>query len=230
MGVSRAVKQRRRKSSVGSKLITFFGLGLILAGVSVLGYIGWQYYGTNIIAQREHESLRTEITERWESGQDMDAVDGKVPGVGLLRVPRFGADYEVPVLTGFDDATLAKSVGHYPDGVGPGEVGNFVLAGHRVTHGEPFRGFLELRQGDEIIIETQNEIFTYQLRGNGNEIEVDFRTSWPLAPVPDPQNPTAEPTEKLITLVTCSEIFHTDARSVVIGELVNVEQKPAPQV
>lgn len=229
------MKPRAPRPSAGSRLITLIGVGLVLSGLAVLAYIAWQYFGTNVVAKREHEALRTEIAELWDpdsevapSGEDDSQVEttadfGNI--VGLVRIPRFGAEYNMPVLTGFDDATLARSVGHYPDGAMPGEVGNFVLAGHRVTHGEPFRGFMELRAGDQVIVETKDEIFTYVLRGDGNDIEVDFRTSWPLAPVPDPDNPGAEPTERLLTLVTCSELFHTDARSVVVGELVGVETK-----
>ena len=33
---------------------------------------------------------------------------------------------------------LAKGVGHYPRSALPGRVGNFAVAGHRATNGEPF--------------------------------------------------------------------------------------------
>lgn len=96
-----------------------------------------------------------------------------------------------------------------------------VLAGHRVTRGEPFRDFLALRTGDEVVVETRTHVFTYELRADGDETRVDFSTSWPLYPVPTPDGAGQEPTESLITLVTCSEIFHTDDRNVVTGVLVD---------
>lgn len=211
----------RRGSSRGSRVLLVVGLLLILSGLSVLGWVGWQYWGTNIVAQREHERLREQIVQGWESGDDATVIKG----VGLLRVPRFGKDFEVPILNGDDDATLAKGVGRYTEGAKPGQVGNLVLSGHRVTHGEPFRNFLELRKGDTVEVETRKHVFTYRLRQNGDQTRVPFTTSWPLWPVPDPQAEGQEPTQALLTLVTCSELFHTDDRNVVVGELVDTVDK-----
>lgn len=211
----------RRGSRRGSRVLLVVGLLLILSGLSVLGWVGWQYWGTNIVAQREHERLREQIVQGWESGDDATVIKG----VGLLRVPRFGEDFEVPILNGDDDATLAKGVGRYTEGAKPGQVGNLVLSGHRVTHGEPFRNFLELRKGDTVEVETRKHVFTYRLRQNGDQTRVPFTTSWPLWPVPDPQGEGQEPTQALLTLVTCSELFHTDDRNVVVGELVDTVDK-----
>lgn len=201
----------RRRSPV----LTAIGLVLVLVGTVLLGYVAWQYFGTNVVSKREHDRIRTQIVEDW----DKDSTP--IEGVGLLRVPRFGDDFEVPILDGFDDATLAQGIGRYVDGVQPGEVGNLVLSGHRVTHGEPFRGFLNLQTGDEVIVETKIEVHTYVLRQNGDRTRVDFRTSWPLWPVPNPEASEEEPSEELVTLITCSELFHTADRSVVVGELVS---------
>ncbi|RLV57533.1 class E sortase [Aeromicrobium phragmitis] len=202
------------KPRKSGRVLGVLGLALILAGLAVLGYVGWQYYGTTYVAKREHAA----IIQQWERGDEV------IDGEGLLRVPRFGEDYVVPILLGFDDPTFAKGVGMYPEGARPGEVGNLVLAAHRVTHGEPFRKFPELRPGDEIIVETRTDIYTYELRTDGST-RVDFRTTWPLQPVPDPEAEGQEPTEKLVTLLTCSELFHTDDRSVAIGALVDVQAK-----
>jgi hypothetical protein len=45
--------------------------------------------------------------------------------------------------------------------------------------------------------------------------------------VPDPEQRDIEATEPVITLITCSELFHTDNRSVAIGDL-DVTQKGQP--
>jgi len=217
--VSTDVKPRRSGRVLGA-----LGLALIMAGLGVLGYVAWQYFGTTFFAKREHEALRTTIVEQWDKGEEATAIHGE----GLLRVPRFGDDYVVPILLGFDDATFAKGVGMYPEGARPGEVGNLVLAAHRVTHGEPFRKFPELKVGDTVIVETRTDVYTYALRTDGTSIRVDFRTTWPLQPVPDPKAEGQEPTEPLLTLLTCSELFHTDDRNVAIGELVSAEPKADP--
>lgn len=208
--------------SRGSRVLLVLGLVLVLAGVAMLGWVGWQYWGTNIVSQREHDRIRTEILQQWESGEK----DPKqIAGVGLLRVPRFGDDFEVPILDGDDPATLARGVGRDTDSGQPGEIGNLVLSGHRVTHGEPFRKFLELRAGDEVIVETRTHIHTYVLRQDGDQIRVPFTTSWPLWPVPDPDAAGEEATDPVITLVTCSELFHTDDRNVVVGDLESTQKK-----
>lgn len=204
-----------------SRVLLVLGLLLIVTGVGILGWFGWQYWGTNIVAQREHDRIRAEIRQQWRS----DDLETKIEGVGLLRVPRFGEDFEVPILDGDDPATLARGVGRDTDGAEPGEIGNLVLSGHRVTHGEPFRDFLSLRAGDEVIVETRTHVHTYVLRQDGDRIRVPFTTSWPLWPVPDPDAAGQEPTEAVVTLVTCAELFRTDDRNVVIGDLESSVEK-----
>jgi len=213
-GVSVPPRRRRR-------LLTSLGVVLILAGVGFLGYVAWQYFGTNVVSKHAQKQIKEQLVVEWDNGIDGDAV-------GLLRVPRFGDDYEVPILEGFDDDTLAKGVGMYPDGAAPGEIGNVALAGHRVTHGEPFRKFLELRAGDEVVIETRTHVYTYKLEGNGDAIKVDFTVGWPLQAVPDPDERGTAPTEAKLTLLTCSELFHTRDRNIVIGDLVDTVEKKAP--
>lgn len=205
--------------SAGSRLLLALGLVLVLTGVGVLGWVGWQYWGTNVVAKRDHERIRTEITKEWESGKRA------VEGVGLLRIPRFGDDFEVPILDGEDDKTLARGIGRHVKGAEPGEIGNLVLSGHRVTHGEPFRDFPRLRAGDEVVVETQTHVYTYELRQDGDRIRVPFTTSWPLWPVPDPDAGGEKPTEAVVTLVTCSELFRTADRSVVVGDLTKTVLK-----
>ena len=215
--------RRRPRCTVRSRIITGFGLLLIAAGLGLLGWFLWQYYGTNIVAKQAQADVKHDLLAQWEDGIDGDAV-------GLLRIDRFGKDYEVPIVKGFDAASLAKGVGMYKKGEKPGAVGNFVIAGHRVTHGEPFRDFLKLRKGDEVVVETRTHIYTYELENSGKSITVDFTTSWPLWPVPDKNWDNTPPTERKITLLTCSELFHTRNRQVAIGHLVDTldKSKTAP--
>ena len=68
----------------------------------------------------------------------------------LLRIPKFGKDWEKPVVEGVGEDDLARGIGHYPQTQLPGQPGNFAIAGHRVTHGSPFRKLLELQKGDQV--------------------------------------------------------------------------------
>lgn len=192
----------------------------LLGGVSVIGYGAWQYWGTNIVSKQHHAEIRERVETDWANGHDGDAV-------ALLRVERFGEDFEVPIVSGFDDDALARGVGMYEDSAAPGEVGNFAIAGHRVTHGEPFRDFLELRPGDVVEVETRTHVYTYEMGNAGDDLTLDFTEGWPLQPVPDPELRGEHATEPVITMLTCSELFHTRDRNIVFGTLVDAVPKPA---
>ena len=189
---------------------------MIAAGLAIVAWFSWQYWGTNVVAQQEQQ----EILDDWT----------KTDAIGVLRVPRFGEDYEIPILPGGDLVepkgrnALSRGVAWYEPGARPGVIGNFVVAGHRVTHGEPFKDFPKLQAGDKIMVETREADYTYILRNGGTDIIVPFTTSWPLWDVPDPDQRDVEPTKQVITLVTCSELFHTDNRSVAIGDLASTKQ------
>ncbi len=214
---------RRPRRTVRGRIVTGIGLLLIAAGLALLGWFLWQYFGTNIVSKHAQAEIKKDTIAQWENGIDGDAI-------GLLRVERFGKDFEVPILKGFDKDTLAKGVGMYKKGAEPGQIGNFAIAGHRVTHGEPFRDFLKLKKGDLVEVETRTHIYTYELDNNGDAITVDFTTSWPLWKVPDKNWDNLPPTEAKITLLTCSELFHTRNRNVAIGHLVKTidKSKTAP--
>jgi sortase A len=209
---------QRPRSGPVRRTVFLLGVAMILAGVGFLLYCAWQYYGTNIVSKHKQAEIKQSIATNWDNG-----IDGK--DVGLLRIKRFGADYEAPIVKGFSDGALAKGVGWDKKGARPGEIGNFAIAAHRVTHGEPFAKFPSLRKGDEVVVETRTSIFTYQLRQGGKDITVDFSVGWPLQRVPEPDAAGERPTKAVITLLTCSELFHTRDRSVVIGDLVSEQDK-----
>ncbi|MEU9892912.1 class E sortase [Streptomyces phaeochromogenes] len=79
----------------------------------------------------------------------------------ILTIPRLGL--RVPVAEGISKGNVLNKgyVGHYPGTAQPGRAGNFALAGHRNTHGEPFRYINRLRRGDRIEVETPAAVYTY---------------------------------------------------------------------
>ena len=136
------------RRSGGRSVLTIIAVVLLLAGVGLLGWVGFQYFGTNVISRQAFEQEKSQLRSAWERegtvserGEKPDSFTArKIPGeaIALLRIPAFGSDYEIPILEGTDLADLDRGVGHYSHSVMPGQIGNFAIAGHRVTHGEPF--------------------------------------------------------------------------------------------
>ena len=59
--------------------------------------------------------------------------------------------------------TLDRGPGHWPGTAMPGELGNVVVAGHRVSHNEDFRNLDQLVPGDEVIFNTATGRHTYHV-------------------------------------------------------------------
>ncbi|MDQ6522132.1 class E sortase [Nocardioides sp. LHD-245] len=225
------VRRRRSRPADGPsgpaapprRRVTFWlGCGLIAAGLAVLGWVAWQFWGTNWQSQQRQGEVTRALESGWGDGQDVVRTEfGNA--TAIVRIPRFGKDFSVPVLEGSSDEVLAAGIGHMED-TEAGAVGNYVLAGHRVTHGEPFADLPSLRPGDEVIVQTRAATYTYVLDTGGEDLIVPFTQTWVLDDKPvNPSGGTQPPADigdQLITLVTCSEIFHTDNRSVVFGHLV----------
>ncbi|WP_107484782.1 class E sortase [Streptomyces sp. TN58] len=138
----------------------------------------------------------------------------------VLRIPRLGL--AVPVAQGVDRRTVLDKgyAGQYPGTAGPGAEGNFALAGHRNTHGEPFRYINRLRAGDELIVDMRGRRYTYVVgRTLGETTERDTGV---IAPVPrsvvKPGYGYSEP-GAYITLTTCTPEYSSKYRLVVWGTL-----------
>ena len=108
------------------------GLLLIVAGLAVLGYVGWQFWGTTWLSHKTQERIVTDVQKDWdkdpaatgEPGSADGAVEVPEGDVGaLIRIPRFGDDYVVPVLEGTTDDVLSAGYGHFADSAEPGRVG-----------------------------------------------------------------------------------------------------------
>jgi sortase A len=70
--------------------------------------------------------------------------------VGHVSIPEIGVS--MPMFEGVTDATLDLGPGHWPGTALPGQLGNVVVAGHRVSAHGVFRNVDDLVAGDEIVI------------------------------------------------------------------------------
>ncbi|WP_051806730.1 class E sortase [Streptomyces sp. NRRL F-2664] len=145
---------------------------------------------------------------------------GRERAYAVLRIPRLGL--VVPVAQGIDRRTVLDKgyAGQYPGTAAPGALGNFALAGHRNTHGEPFRYINRLRAGDELIVDLPGRRYTYVV---GQTLsETTERDTGVIAPVPrsvvKPGYGYGEP-GAYITLTTCTPEYSSKYRLVVWGTL-----------
>lgn len=186
---------------------------LMTLGVVLLLFCVYQLYWTTARA----ESAMTAQTDRLHQDWKRTGSGRITPGAGfaVLYVPRLGADYAKPVIQGVGADVLARGIGHYPESALPGQVGNFALAGHRLTHGEPFRHLDRLRAGDLLVVETATGWYTYRLTGNPYVVSPSAVSV--VAPVPG--RPTARPKRRTLTLTTCHPWYSSRQRMVVHGVL-----------
>ncbi|NUL05519.1 class E sortase [Streptomyces lunaelactis] len=87
--------------------------------------------------------------------------DGKP--FAVMYIPRFGGRWDWPVLEGTKVRTLQKGLGHYSSTAALGGGGNFSVAGHRRTYGDPFKDFPKLRPGDAVVLTDGTTWFTYRI-------------------------------------------------------------------
>ena len=219
--------------------VTFWlGLGLVAAGLALLGYVGWQFFGTNIVSERKQRQAVAALQQEWreapQTSADGERVGAAAPvelgrATALIRIPRFGKDYVMPVFEGVGEDVLARGFGHFEDAAAAGGNGNYALAAHRVTHGEPLRDMPRLRPGDKVVVETRDAVYTYVLDTDPNDLVVTFHDVWVVAPRPenpDPNGVNPADARRLLTLTTCAELFHTDNRMIAFGHLVSKVTKP----
>ncbi|MDR0960009.1 MAG: sortase [Propionibacteriaceae bacterium] len=213
------------------------GLVLLLVGVGMLGYVGWEMFGTTWLARNQYESEITGLRDEWGGEQPTTepvapepTVDpaGSVAMTGsiyaILHIPEFGEEWEVPIVVGTDNVSLRKGVGWDPTTADVGQVGNYVLAGHNTTQGGPFDRLVSLMdEGDTFIVETQTTLYTYVLLNAPRDLTVDATEGWVL--MPDPLERTDIATRHLATLITCTNLFADSERSIAFAELQSTTAK-----
>ena len=210
---------RRPRRRARATFASVLGELLLTAGVLILLFIGWQLWYQDLLSRGEQETAAEELTEGWTDSEL--PYDGEIPVVGrpghgegfaIIHVPRFGDDYERPILGGTSSDVLAKGVGYYTDTARLGEVGNFAIAGHRTTYGSPFNGIADLRVGDAIVIETEEGWYTYLFRNREYVWPTGVGVLYPV-----PQDESADPTERIITLTSCNPMFSAAERIIAYG-------------
>lgn len=162
------------------------------------------------------------------SGSGIDRMSRDLTAFAVLRIPALGMVF--PVAEGVGKFTVLNHgyIGHYPGTALPGRPGNFAVAGHRNTHGEPFRHLDRLQVGDTVLVEVAAWTYTYRIDSILPETSPsDVQT---VAVVPSSAFHTGygyRTPGSYLTLTTCTPEFTSLYRMVVWGHLVGQQQRVA---
>lgn len=128
-----------------------------------------------------------------------------IPSIGVrgLRVIAYaGVPDDRPGDRIQDTGRLASPRGS-GGGTGPGEIGNFIVTGHRTEAGRPFGKLPQLKNGDHVLVTAQDKTYDYVITGT---MSVSFRKPGDKArqTAAVPGRPGVKATRPMITLSTCA--------------------------
>ena len=210
-------KSAKILNALSDVLITFAIFAIMFAGYQTV----WSMY----VSQSNVAEAKAEVQLKWTEAPAAEPELHK--GFALIYIPRLKDKvWELPITRGVDPEDLISGLGHYPDNALPGEKGNFAMAGHRATYGEPLANIDQLRQDDEVIIQTAGNWYVYKLVLD--EI-VEPDAMWVLDENPGGiVNKTG--VEEMITLTTCHPRWGSTERWIwwgVLTEVLPYDQIPA---
>jgi sortase A len=211
---------RPRKSA---KILNALSDVLITFAIFAIMFAGYQTVWSMYVSQSNIAEAKAEVELMWTEAPAAEPELHK--GFALIYIPRLKDKvWELPVTRGVDADDLVSGLGHYPDNALPGAKGNFALAGHRATYGEPLANIDQLKQNDEVIIQTAGNWYVYKLILD--EI-VEPDAMWVLDENPGGLvNMTG--VEEMITLTTCHPRWGSAERWIWWGVLTEV--RPYDQV
>ncbi|MET9925359.1 MULTISPECIES: class E sortase [unclassified Streptomyces] len=202
---------------------TFSELCITVGALTVL-FVAYVLLWTGVkaadAAEGEIETLRSGWAQEPVAAPPGTAASAPAPyrdgkPFATLHIPRFGVDWEWPVLENTEARTLQKGLGHYSGTARPGERGNFAVAGHRRTYGDPFKDFPRLRPGDAVIVNDGTTWFTYRIA------KKPYRTVPTDTAVVDPvpRRSGFEGPGRYLTLTTCEPEWGSSHRLIAWAHL-----------
>jgi sortase A len=124
--------------------------------------------------------------------------------LGTIAIPKIGMLQNL--YEGVSLGSLDRGPGHWPGTAMPGQLGNVVVGGHRVSHARPFRHLEQLVPGDQILMTTNGVQYVYDV--TSTQI-VTPNDTWIINQTPD----------HTATLFACHPPGSTRERIVVFAKL-----------
>lgn len=232
-----------------ARVVGAVGRLMITSGTVILLLVAYQLWGTNLQTNRSQGELADEFSTLVDdAGTTVPSTTVRPPSSTSepasttlpppevapgLAPPALGepiGNFSIPAIgvrrfwtvEGTGTAQLKRGAAHYPGTPLPGQAGNAAVAGHRTTYGAPLHNVEKLVPGDEILFETRQGTFRYEVRET--KIVDDSAVE-----VVGPQNPTPDKPEgeDLLTLTACHPKFSAEQRIIVVAELTGT---PVPQL
>ena len=120
------------------------------------------------------------------------------------------------IFQGITSQTMDKGFWHFPTSVYPGQRGNSVIIAHRYLHMPPakdtFFNLDKVKKGDSIIIEQDDEKFTYIV----SEVKIVEKNDISVL---------QDSNDYQMTLITCTPLWTSKQRLIVVAKLDKLYQK-----
>lgn len=183
------------------------GVLLILIGVGIIGTVAYKKIVTSQKQNELLEAFESQLAEgdneNTEEEVNLDSINGYTP-IAIMEIPSI--KLKQPVVEGITEDVIKYFLGKFPESTMPGEVGNFAVAGHRVSDfTDAFINLYKVKPGDNVIVTTKDGKYTY-------EVEESFIVD------PEQVEVLENADYEKITLITCT--IGSKRRVIVTGKLI----------
>ncbi|MFH8564601.1 class E sortase [Streptomyces sp. NPDC017988] len=158
-------------------LVRTFSELCITVGALIVLFVVYILFWTGVKADNAMDGQIDALHDQWARGAVSSGAGAEPAGTSpakpapykdgkpfaVMYIPRFGFTWNKPVLQGTGTDVLKKGLGHYAATAQLGQKGNFSVAGHRRTYGDPFKDFPKLRPGDPVVLTDGATWFTYRI-------------------------------------------------------------------
>ncbi|MCQ4083235.1 class E sortase [Streptomyces sp. RB6PN25] len=228
MEARRAARAAKDPTMVVASRIT--GEVFITLGALMLLFVVYQLWYTNILADEAANGATNNLKHQWAgasatSDADMPNHFAEGQTFAIIYLPKL--DVEAPIAEGVDETTILDKgeVGHYSGSLETAfpwdTTGNFAVAAHRNTHGEPFRYINKLVPGDKVVVETSSMYYTYEITSTLPQTSPS--NIGVIQPIPQESGFTKP--GRYITLTTCTPEFTSLYRLIVWGKMVDEQPR-----